>query len=176
LLALITPHYPTAGKGRCPLPLETMLCVYFLHQWFDRSDQNADDLLYDSESMRRFARVALGEGPVPDESTIPRCRHRLEPQQLTPQIVGTVRALLEQHRLLLKAGTIVDAMIIAAPSSTKHATPPRDPEMKQTRKGNQWYFGTKVHVGTDTRGLVHTLTTTDAATADMTQLDELLHG
>ncbi len=176
LLALIAPHYPKAGRGRRPLPLETMLRVYFLQQWFDLSDPKAEDMLYDSESMRRFARVDLGEDTVPDESTILRFRHLLEQHDLTTQIFDTVRMLLEDHRLLLKAGTIVDATIIAAPSSTKNATKTRDPEMKQTRKGNQWYFGMKVHVGTDTRGLVHTITTTDAATADITQLDALLHG
>ena len=176
LLALIAPHYPTAGNGRRPLPLETMLRVYFLQQWFDLSDPKAEDMLYDSESMRRFAKVDLGEDAVPDESTILRFRHLLEDHQLTPQIFETVRALLATHKLLLKAGTIVDATIIAAPSSTKNATQTRDPEMKQTRKGNQWYFGMKIHVGTDTRGLVHSLTTTDAATADITQLDDLLHG
>ena len=176
LLQLIRPHYPTAGRGRRPLPVETMLRVYFLQQWFDLSDPKAEDMLYDSESMRRFARIDLGEDTVPDESTILRFRHLLEEHALPPRIFDTVRALLEDHQLLLKAGTIVDATIIAAPSSTKNATKTRDPEMKQTRKGNQWYFGMKIHVGTDTRGLVHTLTTTHAAAADITQLDDLLHG
>lgn len=176
LLALVAPHYPTAGRGRRPLPLETMLRVYFLQQWFDLSDPQAEDMLYDSESMRRFARVELGEDPVPDESTILRFRHLLEQQQLTAQMFVAVRELLESKRLLLKAGTIVDATILAAPSSTKNATGTRDPEMKQTRKGHQWYFGMKVHVGTDTRGLVHSVTTTDAAQADITQLPALLHG
>ena len=176
LLALIVPHYPTDGRGRRPLPLETMLRVYFLQQWFDLSDPKAEDMLYDSESMRRFARVELGEDTVPDESTILRFRHLLEQRALTAQLFATVKTLLEDHKLLLKAGTIVDATIIAAPSSTKNATKTRDPAMRQTRKGNQWYFGMQVHVGTDTRGLVHSLTTTDAATADITQLDDLLHG
>ena len=176
LRRIIAPHYVQAGRGRRPLPLETMLRVYFLQQWFDLSDPQAEDMLYDSESMRRFARVELGEDTVPDESTILRFRHLLEQHQLTVSIFDAVRDLLADQRLLLTAGTIVDATIIAAPSSTKNATKTRDPEMKQTRKGNQWYFGMKVHVGTDTRGLVHTLTTTDAATADITQLDELLHG
>lgn len=176
LLALIVPHYATPGRGRRPLPLETMLRVYFLQQWFDLSDPQAEDMLYDSESMRRFARVELGEDTVPDESTILRFRHLLEAQQLTAQMFAAVRALLEEQRLLLKAGTIVDATIIAAPSSTKNATKTRDPEMRQTRKGKQWYFGMKVHIGTDRRGLVHTVITTDAAQADITQLPHLLHG
>jgi transposase, IS5 family len=176
LHALIRPHYAVAGRGRRPLPLETMLRVYFLQQWFDLSDPHAEDMLYDSESMRRFARVELGEDTVPDESTILRFRHLLETHQLTARIFEVVRTLLTEQRLLLKAGTIVDATIIAAPSSTKNATKTRDPAMKQTRKGQQWYFGMKVHVGTDTHGLVHSLTTTDAAQADITQLPHLLTG
>jgi transposase, IS5 family len=176
LLALVTPHYAVPGRGRRPLPLETMLRVYFLQQWFDLSDPQAEDMLYDSESMRRFARVELGEDTVPDESTILRFRHLLEQHQLTAQMFEAVRQLLTDKRLLLKAGTIVDATIIAAPSSTKNATGTRDPEMKQTRKGQQWYFGMKIHIGTDTRGLVHSITTTDAATADITQLPQLVHG
>ena len=162
------------------MPLETMLGVYFLQQWFDLSDPQAGDMLYDSESMRRFARVELGEDMVPDESTILRFLHLLGQHQLTAQMFDAVKALLTGKRLLLKAGTIVDAAIIAAPSSTKNATKnatkTRDPEMKQARKGQQWYFGMKVHVGTDTRGLVHSITTTDAATADITQSPALLHG
>lgn len=176
LVALVTPHYAVAGRGRRPLPLETMLRVYFLQQWFDLSDPQAEDMLYDSESMRRFARVELGEDTVPDESTILRFRHLLEQHQLTAQMFDAVKTLLTDKRLLLKAGTIVDATILAAPSSTKNATKTRDPEMKQTRKGQQWYFGMKVHVGTDTRGVVHSLTTTDAAQADITQLPHLVHG
>lgn len=176
LLALVAPHYAVAGRGRRPLPLETMLRVYFLQQWFDLSDPQAEDMLYDSESMRRFARVELGEDTVPDESTILRFRHLLEQHQLTAQMFATVRGLLEEKRLLLKAGTIVDATIIAAPSSTKNATQTRDPAMKQTRKGQQWYFGMKVHIGTDTRGIVHSLVTTDAAQADITQLPALVTG
>ena len=176
LLALVEPHYTKPGRGRRPLPLETMLRVYFLQQWFDLSDPQAEDMLYDSESMRRFARVELGEDSVPDESTILRFRHVLEEHQLTAEMFATVRTLLEEKRLLLKAGTIVDATILAAPSSTKNATGTRDPEMHQTRKGKQWHFGMKVHVGTDTQGLVHSVTTTDAAQADITQLPALLHG
>jgi len=176
LVALVTPHYAVAGRGRRPLPLETMLRVYFLQQWFDLSDPQAEDMLYDSESMRRFARVELGEEAVPDESTILRFRHLLEQHQLTAQMFAAVKRLLTEQRLLLKAGTIVDATIITAPSSTKNATNTRDPEMKQTRKGQQWYFGMKVHIGTDTRGLVHSLTTSDAACGDITQLADLVHG
>ena len=176
LRALVAPHYATPGRGRRPLPLETMLRVYFLQQWFDLSDPQAEDMLYDSEAMRRFARVDLGEDTVPDESTILRFRHLLEEHQLTAAMFAAVKTLLEDKHLLLKAGTIVDATIIAAPSSTKNATKTRDPEMKQTRKGKQWYLGMKLHVGTDRRGLVHSLTTTNAAQADITQLPSLLHG
>ncbi|MGH7676224.1 MAG: IS5 family transposase [Gemmatimonadales bacterium] len=176
LVALIVPYYPRAGKGRQPLGLEKMLRIYFLQQWFHLSDPQAEDAIYDSESMRRFAGVELSEDVVPDETTILRFRHLLEQHGLTQAIFAAVRALLAEQRLLLQSGTIVDATLIAAPSSTKNAARARDPEMRQTKKGNTWYFGMKVHVGTDPRGLVHSLTTTDAAQADVSQLPALVHG
>ncbi|MEO7475486.1 MAG: IS5 family transposase [Gemmatimonadales bacterium] len=176
LLVLIEPHYPKAGRGRQPLGLEKMLRIYFVQQWFNLSDPQAEDAIFDSESIRRFVGVELGDDVVPDESTILRFRHLLERHQLTAAIFAAIRDLLTEKRLLLKAGTIVDATIISAPSSTKNAAQARDPEMHQTRKGNQWYFGMKLHVGTDPRGLVHTVTATDAAAADITQLPALLHG
>ena len=176
LLALIAPHYPKAGRGRQPLGLEKMLRLYFVQQWFNLSDPAAEDALYDSESIRRFVGVELGDDVVPDETTILRFRHLLEQHQLTAAIFTAIRGLLEEKRLLLKAGTIVDATIIAAPSSTKNATGTRDPEMHQTRKGKQWHFGMKLHVGTDPHGTVHSLTATDAAAADITQLPALVHG
>lgn len=176
LLAVIAPHYPKAGRGRQPLGLETMLRLYFVQQWFNLSDPAAEDALYDSESIRRFVGVELSENAVPDESTILRFRHLLERHQLTAALFGAIRELLTEKRLLLQAGTIVDATIIHAPSSTKNATQTRDPEMHQTRKGQQWYFGMKLHVGTDLRGLVHHVVATDAAAADITQLPALLHG
>jgi len=176
LMELIEPHYPKAGRGRQPLGLEKMLRIYFLQLWFDLSDPQAEDAIYDSESMRRFAGVDLSDDVVPDESTILRFRHLLEKHELTEAIFEEVKGLLEEKGLLMKSGTIVDATIIAAPSSTKNGTQSRDPEMKQTKKGNAWHFGMKVHVGTDKRGLVHSLTTTHAAVADITQLDALLHG
>jgi len=176
LLALIEPHYPKAGNGRQPLGLEKMLRIYFLQQWFNLSDPQAEDAIYDSESMRRFARVELGDDVVPDESTILRFRHLLEQHRLTQAIFDAVASLLEERRLLLRSGTIVDATIIAAPSSTKNATATRDPEMKQTRKGRNWYFGMKLHIGADKRGIIHTVLATDARTADITQLPALLHG
>jgi IS5 family transposase len=176
LLARIAPYYPKAGKGRQPLGLEKMLRIYFLQQWFNLSDPQAEDAIYDSESMRRFAGVELSEDVVPDETTILRFRHLLEAHHLTEAIFAAVRDLLTEQRLLLQSGTIVDATIIAAPSSTKHAAQARDPEMRQTRKGQTWYFGMKLHVGTDPRGLVHSLRATDAAQADVSQLPALVHG
>jgi IS5 family transposase len=176
LLALIEPHYPKAGNGTQPMPLERMLRIYFMQNWFNLSDPQAEDSLYDIESMRRFAGIELTEDAIPDESTILRFRHLLERHQLTEAIFAEVRSLLEERRLLLKSGTIVDATIIAAPPSTKNAEQARDPEMHQTRKGKQWHFGMKAHVGTDRRGIVHSLATTDAAAADITQMHKLLHG
>jgi transposase, IS5 family len=176
LIERIEPHYPKAGAGRQPLGLEKMLRIYFLQQWFNLSDPAAEDAIYDSESMRRFAGVDLGEDVVPDETTILRFRHLLEKHRLTEGIFAEVRALLEERRLLLHSGTIVDATIIAAPSSTKNASETRDPEMKQTRKGKSWYFGMKLHIGTDRKGIVHTVRATNAGAADITQLPELLHG
>jgi IS5 family transposase len=176
LIALIEPYYPKAGRGRQPHELERMLRIYFLQQWFNLSDPQAEDAIYDSESMRRFARVELGEDGIPDETTILRFRHLLEKHRLTAVIFEAVKDLLAEHRLLLRAGTIVDATIIAAPSSTKNATRTRDPEMKQTRKGNTWYFGMKLHIGTDRRGTVHTVTATHAAESDIKQMPNLLHG
>ena len=176
LLGLIAPHYPKAGNGRQPLGMEKMLRIYFLQQWFNLSDPQAEDAIYDSESMRRFARVELGDEVVPDESTILRFRHLLERHGLTQAIFDSLTGLLEERRLLLRSGTIVDATIIAAPSSTKNASATRDPEMKQTRKGKNWHFGMKLHIGADKRGIVHTVRATNAAVADITQLPDLLHG
>jgi len=176
LLALIAPHYPTDGLGRPRKDLELMLRVYFLQQWFNLSDPQAEESLYDSESMRRFAGIELGETEVPDESTILRFRHLLEAHQLTRAIFEAVRALLEERRLYLKSGTIVDATIITAPSSTKNAEGQRDPEMGQTKKGANWHFGMKVHIGADKRGLTHELTGTSASVNDFTEMPNLLHG
>ena len=176
LIGLIEPHYPKAGRGRRPHDLERMLRIYFLQQWFNLSDPQAEDAIYDSESMRRFAKVELSEDKIPDETTILRFRHLLEEHGLTESIFEAVKDLLEEQRLLLRSGTIVDATIIAAPSSTKNATKSRDPEMKQTRKGKSWHFGMKLHIGTDCRGGVHSLTATHAAESDIKQLPQLLHG
>ena len=177
LTALIAPHYPQAtGRGRPPMPLQRMLRIYFLQQWFNLSDPGAEEALYDSEAMRRFVGVELGDDAFPDETTILHFRHLLEQHQLTEAMFGLVRDLLDGKGLLMKQGTIVDATIIHAPSSTKNATQTRDPEMKQTRKGNTWYFGMKVHIGTDLHGRVHTVTATHAAVNDLAVMPELLHG
>lgn len=176
LLALIEPHYPKAGNGTQPLPMERMLRIYFMQNWFNLSDPAAEDALYDSESMRHFAGIELVEDDIPDESTILRFRHLLERHRLTQRMFAEIRTLLEEKRLLLKSGTIVDATIIAAPPSTKNAEGRRDPEMHQTKKGKDWHFGMKAHVGTDTRGIVHSLTTTAANVHDSTQMSKLLHG
>src|ERR1700755_1486880 len=176
LIRLIEPHYPKAGNGRQPLGLEKLLRIYFLQQWFNLSDPQAEDAIYDSESMRRFAKVELGDDVVPDESTILRFRHLLEQHGLTHGIFDAVADLLEERRLLLRSGTIVDATIIAAPRSTKNANATRDPEMMQTRKGRNWHFGMKLHIGADKRGIVHTVRATAASVADITQLPNLLHG
>lgn len=176
LIGLIKPHYPKAGRGRQPLGLEKMLRIYLLQIWFDLSDPQAEDALYDSESMRRFAGVELSDDVVPDESTILRFRHLLEKHGLTEAMFEKINEVLEKKGLLLRSGTIVDATMIAAPTSTKNSTNKRDPEMKQAKKGKMWHFGMKVHVGTDRRGVVHSLVTTHAAAADIKQMEALLHG
>jgi len=176
LLALIEPHYPKAGNGTQPKPMEQMLRIYFMQNWFNLSDPQAEDSLYDIESMRRFAGIELMGHDIPDETTILRFRHLLEQHQLTERIFAEIRSLLEEKRLLLKSGTIVDATIIAAPPSTKNAEQARDPEMHQTRKGKDWHFGMKAHIGTDRHGIVHSLSTTAANVSDITQMPELLHG
>jgi IS5 family transposase len=176
-LARLEPHYPKpGGQGRPPLGLEKMLRIYFLQQWFDLSDPGAEEALYDSESMRRFARIELGEDTIPDETSILNFRHRLERHRLTEELFREVQALLDERGLLVRSGTIVDATIIEAPTSTKNAEQKRDPEMKQTRKGNTWHFGLKVHVGTDKQGLVHSLSVTHAAESDLNEFGGLLHG
>ena len=142
ILALIEPHYPKAGNGTQPMPLQRMLRIYFMQQWFNLSDPAMEDSLYDSESMRRFAQIELMDDAVPDESTILRFRHLLEQHRLTEQIFAQVRTLLEQKRLLLRSGTIVDATIIDAPPSTKNESKARDPEMRSGKKNErEWHLG-----------------------------------
>ena len=177
ILSLIEPHYPKAGHGTQPMPMERMLRIYFMQQWFNLSDPSMEDSLYDSESMRRFAQIELMEDAVPDESTILRFRHLLEQHRLTEQIFARIRTLLEQKRLLLKSGTIVDATIIDAPPSTKNEAKSRDPQMRSGKKNErEWHFGMKAHIGTDRRGIVHSLVTTAANVADISQMAHLLHG
>ena len=177
LCALIEPVYPKPGKGRSPVGLERMLRIYFLQQWFNLSDPGAEEALYDSPAMRRFASIDLGREPVPDETTICKFRHLLERHDLGSALFEQVHAYLEQHGLKLSRGTIVDATIIHAPSSTKNQAKARDPEMHQTKKGNQWYFGMKAHIGVDSRSkVIHSVVATAANVADANVLPDLLHG
>jgi len=179
LLGLIAPHYPKAGPkgGRPPMPLETMLRVYFLQNWYALSDPMAEETLYDSEAMRRFAGIELGDDRIPDETTILNFRHLLERHGLTEAIFADVNAHLADKGITLRSGTLVDATIIDAPSSTKNKAGARDPEMSSTKKGNTWYFGMKAHVGVDAEsGVTHSLETSTARVHDSRIWDELLHG
>ena len=173
----IKPYYPKAGNGRQPMGLKMMLRVYFMQQWYELSDPGMEDSLYDIELMRRFAGINLETDVIPDETTILHFRHLLEKHELTKKLFEETQKYLTAKGLLLREGTIVDATIINAPSSTKNREKKRDGEMKQTKKGNQWYFGMKAHVGTDTgKGLVHSVVVTDAAVHDSKVMDKLLHG
>ena len=177
LCALIEPHYPKAGNGRPPVGVERMLRIYFLQQWFNLSDPAVEEALYDSVVMRDFVGIDLGREPVPDETTVCKFRHLLEEHQLGGEMLETVNLHLESRSIKISAGTIVDATIIHAPSSTKNQRQERDPEMHQTKKGNQWYFGMKAHVGVDSKTkIIHTAVATSANVADATVLPELLHG
>jgi IS5 family transposase len=177
LVEAIKPHYPTGERGRPPVGLERMLRIYFLQQWYGLADEALEDTIYDSQAMRTFAGIDLSVEPVPDATTLLNFRHLLEAHDLTRRLFAEVSALLVERKLLIKEGTIVDATIIAAPCSTKNLRKERDPEMHQTRKGNQWYFGMKAHIGADAKsGLVHSLSGTAANVADVAQSHELLHG
>jgi IS5 family transposase len=177
LVALIEPHYPKPGNGRPPIGLERMLRIHLLQHWFNLADAACEEALYDSAALRAFAGIDLGREPVPDATTILKFRHLLERHNLGQAIFAEVGRILQQRGLKLSAGTIVDATIIAAPSSTKNSEHQRDPEMKQTRKANQWHFGMKVHIGADSKtGLVHSAVVTSANVHDKHPLPELLHG
>jgi IS5 family transposase len=177
LRELIEPHYPKAGNGRQPIGLSIMLRVYFLQQWFNLSDPGAEDALYESPVLRRFAGVDLGRAAAPDETSILRFRHLLEEHELCGRILDTVNLYLERKGIRITTGTIVDATIIAAPSSTKNQSGERDAEMHQTRKGKQYYFGAKAHIGVDSKeGIVHSVCTSAASVADVHMLPDLLHG
>ena len=180
LCALIEPYYPKVredGAGRRPIGLERMLRIHFLQQWYALSDPGVEEALYDSEAMRRFVGIDLGREGAPDESTVLQFRHLLERHGLAKQLLAEVNRYLAGHGMKLSRGTIVDATIIAAPPSTKNQDKARDPEMHQTKKGNQWYFGMKAHIGVDVNtGLVHTVTATAANVADVAQVPHLLRG
>jgi len=177
LYALIDPFYPKAGKGRPPVGLERMLRIHFLQSWFNLSDPAAEEALYDMESMRRFVGIDLGNEPVPDETTICKFRHLLEAHGLGERIFQEVNAHLEEKGLRLSEGTIMDATIINAPSSTKNQDKKRDPDMHSTKKGNQYYFGMKIHAGVDRESrTVHSLVTTPANVHDSKMVEDILHG
>ena len=177
LCELIEPVYPKAGNGRPPISLERMLRIYFLQHWFNLSDPGVEEALYDSASLRAFAGVDLGLEPVPDETTVCKFRHLLEAHHLGDQLFGEVNRYLQSRGLKVSTGTIVDATIISAPSSTKNEAKQRDPEMHQTKKGNQWHFGMKGHIGVDSKtGLIHSAAVTPANTHDSQVLEHLLHG
>jgi len=177
LVEVIRPHYPTGQRGRPPVGLGRMLRIYFLQQWYGLADEALEDTIYDSQAMRGFTGIDLGAEAVPDATTLLHFRHLLEAHALTARILAEVNALLGERQLLLRAGTLVDATILAAPSSTKNQAGQRDPEMHQTKKGNQWYFGMKAHIGVDAEsGLVHTVVGTAANVSDISQTHALLHG
>jgi IS5 family transposase len=178
LSAVIEPFYPKqSGPGRPPKGIECMLRIYFMQHWFHLSDPGAEEVLYDSRAMRTFAGIDLGREPVPDESTILGFRHLMEKHNLGEELFHTVNAYLEENGIKVSRGTIVDATIINAPSSTKNKTKSRDPEMHQTRKGQQWYFGMKAHIGVDSRTkLIHSVAATAANVHDSQVLEDLLHG
>ena len=177
LCALIEPYYPKAGGGRRPKELEQMLRIYFVQQWFNLSDPAVEEALYDSMALRDFIGIDLGQAPAPDETTVCKFRHLLEEHHLGGEMLETVNLHLRSKGVRISKGTIVDATIIHAPSSTKNQQQERDPEMKQTKKGNQWYFGMKAHVGVDSKTkMIHTAVVTPANVADAKVLPELLHG
>ena len=177
LCAVVDPHYAKAGNGRPPIGLERMLRIHFLQHWFNLADLACEEALYDSASLRRFAGIDLGREAVPDATSLLRFRHLLEQHQLGERLFAEAGRVLQESGMTLKTGTIVDATLIAAPSSTKNADKQRDPEMHQTRKGKQWYFGMKLHIGVDSQsGLAHSAVVTAANVHDKHPLPQLLHG
>ena len=176
IIDLIEPFYAKAGNGRRPYPLETMLRIHCLQQWYSLSDESMEDALYETMSMQRFVRLSLTSG-IPDRTAIMNFRHLLERHQLGRQIFDSINEWLSNAGVITTQGTIVDATIIDAPTSTKNRQKQRDPEMHSTKKGNQWYFGMKAHIGVDmNNGLTHSLVTTAANAHDVTQVSQLLHG
>jgi transposase, IS5 family len=177
LQALVEPHYPKVGNGRRPVGLAIMLRTYFMQQWFNLSDPGVEEAFYESATLRRFAGVDLGVAPAPDETTVLRFRHLLEKHDLGGAMLDAVNLHLAAKGIRIETGTIVDATIIHAPSSTKNEKKERDPAMRQTRKGKQWYFGLKAHIGVDAKeGHVHSVATSAANVSDVHMLPDLLHG
>jgi IS5 family transposase len=177
LCEVIEPHYPKAGNGRPPIGLERMLRMYFVQHWFNLADVACEDALLDSTALRRFVGIDLGRERVPDATTLLKFRRLLETHKLGEALFAKVGEVLQARGVKVGTGTIVDATIIGAPSSTKNADKQRDPEMHQTRKGQQWYFGMKMHIGVDSQtGLVHSAVVTPANTHDKHPLPDLLHG
>ena len=177
LVEIVKPHCAHAKTGRPPFAVETMLRIHYLQQWFCLSDPAMEEALHDTPVFREFAKIDDGVARLPDETTIQRFRHLLERHDLAPDMLRLVNDILGAKGLLLRTGTVVDATLIAAPSSTKNADGARDPEMKQTNKGNQWYFGMKAHIGVDAQsGLVHTVAGTAANVNDLNMAGALLHG
>ena len=177
LCEVIEPHYPKAGNGRPPVGLERMVRMYFVQHWFNLADGGCEDALLDSTSLRRFVGIDLGRERVPDATTLLKFRRRLETHKLGEAMFAKVGEVLQAQGLKLGTGTIVDATIIGAPSSTKNADKKRDPEMHQTRKGQQWYFGMKLHIGVDSKtGLAHSAVVTAANVHDKHPVPQLLHG
>jgi transposase, IS5 family len=177
LLAVVEPHYPKGARGRPPIGLKRMLRVYFVQQWNGLSDEGVEDAITDSQALRAFVGIDLSREAVPDATTVLQFRHLLEKHDLTKKLFEAVNGKLSAAGLMMREGTIADATIIAAPPSVKNEAKARDPEMHQTKKGNQWYFGMKAHIGVDAEsGLVHTVVGTAANEADVTQTAHLLHG
>src|SRR5690606_109472 len=177
LCAVIEPHYPKAGRGRPPVGLERMLRMYFVQHWFNLADEACEEALLDSTALRRFVGIDLGRERVPDATTLLKFRRLLERHELGAELFAEVNTQLQARGLKVGTGTIVDATIIGAPSSTKNADKARDPEMHQTRKGQQWYFGMKLHIGVDSQtGLSHSAVVTAANVHDKHPLPDLLHG
>jgi transposase, IS5 family len=177
MCALIEPHYPKAGNGRPPVGLERMLRMYLIANWFNLADEACEDALYDIAAFRDFCRIDLGREPVPDATTLLNFRHLLEQHQIGAALFARIGELLQANGMKLCGGTIVDATLIAAPPSTKNREHSRDPQMHQSKKGKQWYFGMKLHIGVDSQsGLVHSASVTSGNVHDSHELPNLLHG
>ena len=178
LIAVIEPHYPKSGqRGRPPIGIVRILRMYFIQQWYGLADEAVEDAIYDSQALRNFCRIDLAVESVPDATTLLNFRHLLETHELPQAMLREVNALLKERGLLMSQGTLIDATLIAAPSSTKNRKHERDPQMHQTKKGKQWYFGLKAHIGADEQsGLVHTVVSTAANVSDISQTANLMHG